>query len=162
MTSRIVKTALAAALALSVAAPATPALASHYMLVDVDIVDAATRDKLDKDGVATTDALLDKIAKKSDRAAFSRRVGIDRALLDSVVRQVDMLRVRGIGPKMMRLLDAAGVRTIAELRKQAPEDLFVRVVKVNDERHLSEIVPEAGVLAGWIEQAKDLPIIVED
>lgn len=153
---------LRAAVVTIVLAVAGPASASHYFLSDIDLVTGEARALLAKDGIQSTDQLLDRIARKADRAALAKRTGVDATLLDTVARQVDMLRVRGIGPKMVRLLDAAGVTTIAQLRTQAPDDLFTRVVRVNDERHISEIVPDASILAGWIDQAKSLSLVLED
>ena len=163
MTSRFVKTVIAAVAVLTMVTGAMgTASASHYELRDIDLVDQATCDKLGKDGIQSTEVLLSRVAKKADRKVLAQRAGVDLTVLDVLARQVDMLRVRGIGPKMVRVFAAVGVDTIAELRQQAPEDLYVRVVRMNDEKHLSEIVPDAGVLAGWIEQARAMPILVED
>lgn len=148
------------ALALTLGATSA-ASASHYFLSDIDLVAAEARTKLGGEGIQSTDQLLDRIAKRVDRQALAKKTGLEVSMLEGAARNVDMLRVRGIGPKMVRLLDAVGVRTIAELQAQSPMDLFTRVVRVNDERHLSEVVPDADILAGWISQAKSLPIVLE-
>lgn len=158
----ILRRALSALALVAMVTSAGAASASHYYLADIDLVAADARTKLHGEGIKSTDQLLDRVAKKADRQALAKRTGLDAAMLDMVARQVDMLRVRGIGPKMVRLFDAVGVRTIAELAAQVPADLFGRVVSINDERHLSEVVPDADILAGWIAQAKTLPILLEN
>lgn len=158
----IARRSLGVALVAAALALGGPAFASHYFLADIDLVTGDARTRLEADGIKSTDQLLDRVARKADRAALAKKTGVDAAVLDAVARQVDMLRVRGIGPKMVRLLEAAGVHTVAELRTQAADPLFARVVQVNDERHLSEIVPDASILLGWIDQAKTLPLVLED
>lgn len=138
------------------------ALASHYELEDVPFLQDGELAKLKTAGVTSTERLLAQIAKLGDRNALSAETGIPKERMTELAHKVDLLRVNGIGPKMVAMLQAAGVMNLKALAKQDPDALHKRVVQVNDELHISQVVPMAGVLAGWIGQAKALPTLLQD
>src|SRR5690348_9580840 len=99
-------------------APAV-ALASNYALEEIpQAIPAPEAAKLKGAGVSTTFELLERGADPSGRKALARKAHIPARTLLGWVQMADLLRVRGIGPDVARLLTAAGVKTVAELKTQ--------------------------------------------
>ncbi len=73
----------------------------------------------------------------------------------------DLLRVKGIGPDVARLLSAAGVRTVAQLKAADPAKLNDAITAANTKQHLSENPPSIDHLKAWIQQAGTLPIVLK-
>ena len=67
----------------------------------------------------------------------------------------------GIGPQFAELLEAAGVDTVKELRHRVPANLASKLVEVNEEKHLCRRVPVESELQRMIDQAKELPAMME-
>ena len=138
------------------------ARASNYALEEIPhMIPANDAAKLKAAGVPTTFALLEKGADAAGRKTLAKTTHIPARTLDGWVQMADLLRVRGIGPEMARLLTAAGVKTVAELKTQDPDTLMAAISKANSKSHLTEKMPEVEHLKGWIEQAKTLPIVLK-
>ncbi len=133
------------------------ASAGHYDLVDIpDVVPAAHHAALQKAGIRTSRDLYDKAAGKDERAALSATTGIAYADLYAWARFIDLMQVQGIGPKMVKLLNAAGVTGLAELQSAAAEPLHERARLANVGNKYSEVVPPPDVIGAWIGVAKSL------
>jgi predicted flap endonuclease-1-like 5' DNA nuclease len=139
------------------------ARASHYAVTDVPrLVSTADADKLKKAGVETTEQLLDKAAKAKDRKALAKASGLKPAELLELARRCDVLRIKGVGPEMVILLDAAGVKTTAALAKLSPAALMESITKANQAKKITEKPPTEPQVGDWIAQAKNLPQVLED
>jgi predicted flap endonuclease-1-like 5' DNA nuclease len=142
---------------------AGPAHASHYAVSDVPrLVPAADVDKLHKAGVETTEQLLDKAAKTKDRKGLAKASGLKPAALLDLARRCDLLRIKGVGSEMVLLLEAAGVKTTAELAKKEPAALMSSVTTANQAKKITEKPPTEPQLADWIGQAQKLPQVLEE
>jgi predicted flap endonuclease-1-like 5' DNA nuclease len=149
---------IAAALAIS----ARPALASHYAVGDVpSLISSADSEKLKKGGISTTEELLAHAAKAQDRKALAKRAGLPPASLLVLAKRCDLLRIKGVGPEMVLLLEAAGVSTTAELAKKDPAALTESANAANKVKKISEKPPTEPQFQDWIEQAKRLPQMIE-
>jgi predicted flap endonuclease-1-like 5' DNA nuclease len=138
------------------------ARASHYAVADVPrIVPAADVDKLHKAGIETTEQLLDKAAKTKDRKALAKASGLKPAALLDLARRCDLLRIKGVGSEMVLLLEAAGVKTSADLAKQQAPGLMESVTNANKTAKITEKPPTEPQLADWIAQAQKLPQVLE-
>jgi predicted flap endonuclease-1-like 5' DNA nuclease len=138
------------------------ARASHYAVADVPrLVPAADVDKLHKAGVETTEQLLDKAAKAKDRKALAKASGLKAATLLDLAKRADLLRIKGVGSEMVLLLEAAGVKTTADLAKQQPAALMASVTSANQAKKITEKPPTEPQLADWIGQAQKLPQVLE-
>ena len=142
--------------AMMVAIPA--AQASHYALADVSrLVSAGDAEKLHKAGVDTTEQLLDKAGKSKDRKELAKASGLSAPALTALVKHCELLRIKGIGPEMVLLLEAAGVKGTVDLAKRDPAALVTAVDAANKTKKISEKPPTEPQLADWIDQAKKLP-----
>src|SRR5207302_6259641 len=133
---------------------------SNYALEEIpQAIPAADAAKLKAAGVPTTFALLEKAADARTRKSLAKETKISERTLESWVQMADLLRVKGIGPDVARLLGAVGVKTVAQLRGSDAAKLEADIMKVNEKAELSKNPPSKDHLAAWIEQAKALPIV---
>jgi len=154
--------AFALAMTLLVTALGGAARASHYALVDVPrLVKSGEIDKLKKANVTTTEELLNKAAKVKDRKALAKTTGLSAADLLALAKRCDLLRIKGVGSEMVLLLEAAGVKSTADLIKMDAPKLMTAVTDANKTAKITEKPPTEPQLADWIEQAKKLPQVVE-
>ncbi|HVZ72610.1 MAG TPA: DUF4332 domain-containing protein [Polyangia bacterium] len=139
------------------------ARASHYAVADVPrLVTAPDVEKLHKAGVETTEQLLDKAAKTKDRKALAKASGLKPAELLDLARRCDLLRLKGVGSEMVLLLEAAGVKTTAELAKAEPGKLLAAATTANGTKKITEKMPTEPQVADWIGQAQKLPQVLEN
>ena len=129
---------------------------------DVEGIGPAYAAKLTAAGVTSTDALLEQGAKPSGRSRLAAESGIDAGLILEWVNHADLMRINGIGSEYSDLLEAAGVDSPAELAQRNATNLantFQEVIAAlpGDVRR----IPSETVVQGWIDQAKDLPKVVE-
>ena len=138
------------------------ARASHYALADVPrLVTPGQVEKLKKADVNTTEELLAKAAKAKDRKALAKASGLSAADLLVLAKRCDLLRIKGVGSEMVLLLEAAGIKSTADLAKQDPAKLMTAVDGANKAKKITEKPPTEPQLADWIDQAKKLPQVVE-
>ncbi len=138
-----------------------PVLASHYPIEVVPFLEAGHRAKLAVLKVEDTEALLQALLTPKDRESASRKTGIEVGKLEEYSRLCDLLRVRGVGPKMARLLLLAGVSGIAGLRGQSAPDLMVKLRATNQQYGVSEILPQEDTIKDWVQQAGTLDLILK-
>lgn len=158
----ILKTLSALALAAALLVHAPTADAGHYRLPLEGLISQAETDLLHKAGVRTTLALLDQVKTPARRKRLAADTGLDLARVDTLARHVDLLRIDGIGPTMVRLLDAAGVRHSRALGAESAAALLARMTTVNAGVKIANVLPPEGQIAAWVAVAKRLPVAVED
>lgn len=150
--------AWAVMLALGIAGSAS---ASNYSLEEVPmLVPADDAARLRGAGVTTTFSLLEKGADAKSRKALAANTKVALRSLESWVKACDLMRVRGVGPDVARLLMAVNVTTVAELQRADAAKTADAILKINAQQKLSENPPSAEHLAAWIAQAKNLPIVL--
>ena len=138
-----------------------PARASNYALEEIpQAIPAADAAKLKAAGITTTFALLEKAAEAKDRKQLAKQTKIQEKTIESWAQMADLLRVKGIGPDVARLLSAASVHTVSQLKIANASALSDEILKVNSKQHLSENPPSVEHLQAWIQQAQTLPIVL--
>ena len=138
------------------------ASASHYAVGEVPtLIRAADAAKLTKAGVMTTEDLLRKAAKPKDRKALAKTAGLSGGALMDLARRCDLLRIKGVGPEMVLLLEASGIKTVADLAKQEAPALTASADKANKAKKITEKPPTEPQFQDWIDQAKQLPAVIE-
>jgi hypothetical protein len=153
---------LSFALLFAVLGWAGAARASHYAVADVPrLITPPQVEKLHKGSVETTEQLLDKGAKSKDRKALAKATGLKGPELLDLVRRCDLLRIKGVGSEMVLLLEAAGVKSTADLVTKEAGPLTAAMEAANKKAKISEKPPTEPQLADWIAQAKQLPQVVE-
>jgi predicted flap endonuclease-1-like 5' DNA nuclease len=129
---------------------------------DVEGIGPVYAEKLALVGVETTDALLEQGAKPGGRKALEEATGIAHSLILEWVNHVDLMRIKGVGSEYSDLLEAAGVDSPAELANRNAANLAVTAQEVVAARPgIVRRTPTEAEIQGWIDQAKDLPKVVE-
>ncbi len=130
-------------------------------LTQVEGIGNTYADKLKAAGINTTDQLLEKGSTKAGRAEIAQKTGISEKLVLEWVNHVDLFRVKGIGEEYADLLEAAGVDTVPELAQRNPQNLYDKLVEVNQEKKLVRQLPTLKQVEDWVSQAKTLPRVIQ-
>jgi small subunit ribosomal protein S1 len=137
----------------------TPA-SSHGNLEYVEGIGPAYAAKLNEIGVMTTDQLLEAGSTPKGRAELAEKSGISEKLILTWVNHCDLFRINGVGAQYAELLEASGVDTVVELAHRNAENLVAKLAEVNAEKNLVNRLPDDGSVQDWIEQAKNLPRMI--
>ena len=71
------------------------------------------------------------------------------------------MRINGVGPQFSELLEAAGVDTVKEFRHRKAENLVAKMIEINEQKNLVNRVPSVTEVQRMIDQAKELPPLME-
>ena len=116
--------------------------------------------KLNATGINNVKDLLVEGATRQGRDELAARSGLSAAQILKFVHYADLFRIDGIAGETARLLDAAGVRAIAELARSNASNLQVKLQQVSNAKQGK--APTEKQVAEWIEAAKTLPKVVTD
>ena len=112
-------------------------------------------------GLIDSDTLLEAARTLKGRKELAEAIGIDKATILELANRADLARVKGIGRVYSDLMEEAGVDTVKELSKRVPENLHAKLVEINTVRQLTQRPPSVDQVAGFVEQAKGLPAMLE-
>ncbi len=129
-----------------------------YPISDLNGVDRNTVEALKAAGIRTTVKLLEKAKSASARKTLAAKTGVDAKTILELVTLADRMRVPGVGDDYAKLLQAAGVKTVKELKYRNPAKLANTMAAANTKRKLVRLLPSGRVVARWIEHAKKLPL----
>jgi len=129
-------------------------------LTEVEGIGEVYAQKLKDAGVATTNALLKQGATSKGRKEIAEKTGVGEKLILEWVNHVDLFRIKGVGEEYADLLEEAGVDTVPELAQRNPENLYQKLGATNEEKKLVRRPPSQAQVGNWIEQAKDLPRVI--
>lgn len=129
-------------------------------LLDIEGVGDKYARKLRAAGITTTQKLLEMGSSTKGRKEIAEKTGIGDALILEWVNHVDLFRITGVGEEYADLLEEAGVDTIPELAQRKPENLYKKMVEVNNRKKLVRRMPIQSQVADWIKQAKGLPRVI--
>lgn len=117
--------------------------------------------KLQEAGVNTLEGLLERGKTPQGRKALSEATGISEKLILEWVNLADLFRIKGIGEEYSDLLEEAGVDTVMELAQRNPENLLAKMTEINEQKKLVRRLPVLSQVQDWVEQAKNLPRVIE-
>ena len=134
---------------------------SNYKIIDVEGIGPVYGEKLLAAGIKDTDALLEKCAKPAGRKALAEATEISPKLILKWTNHCDLYRINGVGPQFAELLEASGVDTVKELKHRVAENLQKKLEEVNAQKNLTNRVPAVVEIQKMIDQAKELPAVME-
>ena len=117
--------------------------------------------KLKEVGVSSIEGLLEACTTKKGRANLAEKTGITEKLVLKWANHADLIRIKGIGGEYAELLEAAGVDTVPELSKRRADNLFKKMVEVNEMKKLVRKLPTEKQVEGWIKQAAGLARVMQ-
>ncbi len=124
---------------------------------EIEGIEPAMAEKLAGTGITTVEQLLAEGGTKAGRDAVAGKTGLDAGVILTWVNKADLFRIKGIGEEYSDLLVAAGVDTVPEPAQRNAANLTAKMAEVNEAKKLVRALPAEGAVAGWIDQAKDLP-----
>ena len=154
----MVRTGLCALALLTALSWAGEATASEYDLESVAFLSPEELKALKKLPARTTHDAGRALAKPAARKKAAKRLGLKRDRLDELAALFDLLRVRGVGPRMALLLRASGVTACPQLAREDAEDLAKRMQEAIAREQVANKLPDAEILRHWIGQAEKLPV----
>ncbi|WP_439113221.1 DUF4332 domain-containing protein [Hydrogenophaga sp.] len=128
---------------------------------DVEGIGAAIGEKLKNAGVSDTDTLLNETKTPALRKALAVKAGMTDKQVLKFANMVDLYRISGVGSEYAELLEAAGVDTVPELARRRADNLTTAMAELNAIKKLVRRVPTEAEVTKWVEQAKDLPRMLE-
>jgi predicted flap endonuclease-1-like 5' DNA nuclease len=130
-------------------------------IIDLEGVGPVYAEKLIAVGIKTVEALLKAGATPKGRQELAEKTGVSDTMILEWVNFADLYRIKGVGEEYSQLLEAAGVDTVKELAQRNADNLYAKIVEVNQEKELVRQLPTSKQVAGWVEQAKALPRAIE-
>jgi predicted flap endonuclease-1-like 5' DNA nuclease len=130
-------------------------------IVRIQGIGPAYAEKLAAAGIKKLENLLEAGSSKKGRTEISEKTGITEKLILEWVNLADLFRVKGIGEKYLDLLEEAGVDTVVELSKRVPENLYDKLAEVNGAKKLAKRNPNLSEVRSWVEQAKQMPRMIQ-
>lgn len=132
------------------------AYASHYDLLDIDIVSSDVADKLVAAKVENTEDLFSLLVTKAGREDFSKKYGMPVSEVEKLGRKLELMQIVGVGPKAAALLQLSGVTSLKALTEAKPEELLEVLQRVNREHSITGVQPDLTVVRDWIEKSKKI------
>jgi hypothetical protein len=120
-------------------------------------IDEPTIERLRAQKIASTITLLEKGATPEGRDQISSSANVPLLTLMEWLYRADLERINGVAWLTAELLAAAGVTSVPDLSYRTVEELHPRVLAANEEHALIKRPPSVSQLAGWIEQARQMP-----
>ena len=125
-------------------------------IIDIEGIGPVYAEKLKAIGIHTVEALLKAGATPKGREDIAEQTGISKTLILEWVNHADLYRIKGVGEEYSDLLEEAGVDTVVELATRNPENLYTKIIEVNNEKKLVRRPPSQSMVADWILQAKSM------
>ena len=116
--------------------------------------------KLHEAGVTKASELLKQGATPAGREALAAESGLSTDTILVAVKKMDLMRIKGVGALYANLLLASGIDTVPELARRNAENLYAAMDKTNAADAIVKEMPGQGDVAGWINQAKELPRVI--
>ncbi|MFP3951696.1 MAG: DUF4332 domain-containing protein [Candidatus Bathyarchaeia archaeon] len=130
-------------------------------IVDIEGIGPIYTEKLEAIGIKTTTDILEVCGTKKGRQETAEKTGISETLILEWANLADLFRIKGVGEEYSDLLEEAGVDSIPELAQRNPDNLYEKLLEVNEEKKLVRRTPWRSSVESWVEQAKTLPRKVE-
>ena len=126
-------------------------------IIDIEGIGPVYTEKLVKAGIRTVEALLSAGATPRGREELSRKSGIDKTYILEWVNHADLYRIKGVAEEYSDLLEEAGVDTVVELAQRRADNLYAKIIEVNNKKNLVRRVLSLSEVSRWVDQAKRLP-----
>jgi predicted flap endonuclease-1-like 5' DNA nuclease len=129
-------------------------------IIKIEGIGKKYNEQLKMVGVTTTEGLLERGSTPKGRKELAEKASISEHLILEWVNRADLFRVKGIGEEYSDLLEASGVDTVVELAQRNAENLYKKMVEINQTKKLVRKLPSEAQVGDWIAQSKKLPRVV--
>lgn len=129
-----------------------------YPVRDIEGIGPEVAAVLKQARIRTTRKLLEAAKDPKGRKALAAKIGVDEKTILAWANLADRMRIKGVGEPYAKLLQAAGVDTVRELKHRNATRLAKAMAEANEKRRLVQLLPSEKAVKRWIEQARKLPI----
>lgn len=105
---------------------------------------------LRKNGIRTTDVLLQRAGDRTGRRRLARETDLSESDLLAWAHRVDLMRLREMGPVYAELLGRSGAGTLRKLGRSNPAVLRAMMAQVNERYRLTHRLPPESVVERWV------------
>jgi len=113
--------------------------------------------KLEGAGIKNQAKLLEAGATPKGRKELAEQCGLSAKQILGWVNRADLARIKGVGEEYADLLEHAGVDTVKELAQRRADNLYKKMVEINEAKKLVRALPSESTVTKWVAQAKELP-----
>jgi hypothetical protein len=132
----------------------------NYKLADLHGVNQDYIVRLHETGIQNTNDLMHLWNDPAKLSRTATSTGIGLAPLTNLVSMARMARMKGVGPKYVGLLVAAGVIGRRSLSKYTPETLVRRLNDVSAGLRLKGGIPTLLEVGAWFTELKPIPDVL--
>lgn len=125
-------------------------------------IGARAQQRLISADIKTCDVLLSSGATRKGRQLIADTVGVSEKRVLEWVNRADLMRIHGISTQYSDLLEAVGIDSLKKLRRSRSSRLHHEIVSANAARRKPLVgrVPNEKEVGHWVDQAKDIQLIV--
>ncbi len=116
-------------------------------------LDSTLAQKLEAEGIHTTDDLLKATTTQQERSTLAKKVGVEGSQLTEWINRADLMRLKGVGTEMANLLEECGVDSSKELQHRKADNLYAKLKETNDAKKITHHAPTLEQVDGWIHEA---------
>lgn len=131
------------------------------LLKEIEGIKSEHMGALEMIGISNTAQIINAGKTHNFRLALSRETGIPYDVIVELVKLADLCRISDIKGMRVRLLFDTGFDTIEKIAAQDPEEMRDQIIKVNQREKIAARHPTLIETRFWVEQAKNLPKLVE-
>lgn len=128
-------------------------MAGSHKIGEIKGLDASAQQKLEADGIHTTDDLLKATATSQERSALAKKLGVEGSQLTEWINRADLMRLKGVGMEMANLLEECGVDSCKELQHRKADNLHTKLKETNDAKKITHHAPTLAQVEEWIHEA---------
>ena len=135
-----------------------PAQARNSLVIAIPDLSETGRTALAEAKIKDTRRLYQRTRKGgAAKAAVAGATGLSAGEVDRLAAVADLCRLYKVTPRVAHLMNLAGVSSIQALGRQPnAEHLLNEITRINMSRRVTENLPTAREVAGWIKDAKVL------
>ncbi len=116
--------------------------------------------KLKVKDIRDSGQFLEATASAKQRKALAKELEVNERSILELTNRADLSRLKGVAGIYSDLLEQAGVDTIKELATRNPENLYNKMLEVNNEKRLAGRLPTILDVAEWVEAAQEMPKVL--
>lgn len=134
-----------------------------YKIEDVLGIGPVYGEKLRKLGLTNTDKLLAASTTRHMRKGVAAEADIPYKLVLAWAQKVELMKIKGVGPRGSNLLNAVLIRSVKDLAERNPANLHERLAIANTFKpKFLDNTPSLATVTKWIEAAKAMPTDISE
>lgn len=134
-----------------------------YKIEDVLGIGPVYGAKLREAGVTNTEKLQKATITRHQRQKLAQTTGIPYKLVLAWAQKVELMTIKGIGPRQSNLLAAIGITSSKELARRVPANLHDRLAVANTfTPKFVDRTPTLATITKWVDAAKAMPTTISN